>query len=403
MIKVTSYFGVFLLTTIFILTFFIFKEKSESLIPIFLLFLHHFIFSIGNISAVYLRSYKIFAPWILKEQIVTPVARLLFIITLVKFFDLGVLGQSLSYTLSTIFAFFLVIYFLIPFLKKQASQENKPSHIGTKELVKYSFPLGLMSSLDIIMFWMSVTLAGNFLMKKEAAFISVCISISLLALFLFNVLQPIFIPYIADCLRTNQFQETKNLYQTVNYWSAKWALFAVFFITVGSKPLLNTFGPEFSDAQTTLILMLPGFLFEAMFGATKQALIMAGIRWFNMLCLLMAIFVNIIASFLLVGPFQLNGIAMAISLSFFTLNFLRVVRFYMSFGILPMNKKHFINLSLLIITLLFLGCSIETLLKEEWLKITLGILIFISGFIVGFWKDGRLLLQQVLRQPDAPS
>ena len=390
-----SSFSVFILTIIFILIFFRFKEKSELLILILLLSFHHFIFAIGNISATYLRSYKIFAPWILKDQIVAPVTRLIFIIIFVKFLDLGVLGQSLSYALTSIFSFFLVIYFLIPFIKKQRLQEDRPSHISIKGLVKSSFPLGVMNGLELIMFWMSVTLAGSFLTAKEAALITVCITINLFVLFLFNVFQPIFSPYIADSLRTNQFQETKNLYQTVNYWSAKWGILAVFLIAIVSKTLLNTFGPEFSDAKTTLLLVLPGFLVEAMFGASKQGLIMGGIRWSNAIYLFLAILVNIIVSFLLMNTFHLNGIAVALSLSFLTLNFLRVVRFYISFGILPMNKRHFINLSLIMSTLLFLGCSIETFLKEEWQKTTLGLLIFTSGFILGFWKDGRFLLQQI--------
>ena len=399
-IEIISYFGISVLTVaaVFILIFWRVEDESRPLIAMFLITFQHFIFAIGNVCAAYLRGYKIFKPWILKEQVVTPAMLLILLVIFVKFLDLGILGYALAYALAITSAFCVVIYFLLPFLKKQISQKSKQSMIGIKEMVKFSFPLGMMGSLEQLVIWTSIALTGHFLAVKDAGLITVSIRLAIFVRFLLASLRPIFSPYIAELLRTDQSKEVKKLYQMVNYWSTKWALLTVFLIAIASETLLRIFGVEFLNAQIALYLVLPGIFFDSVCGAALDGLTMGGINWFGALSYLVAIVVNILFSYLLVEQFQINGMAIALSLSFFILNFLRGTRFYVRFRILPVNRKHLINLFFMFITLLFLGYFIHTFFTGRWEKLTLGFLVFVAGLAIGFWKDGRFFMEYILER-----
>ena len=398
-IKIIFIFGCIILSiaTIWIFDYY-HDSKKVLLVPMLLLTFQHFIFSIGSVGAAYLRGYKIFWPWILKEQLVAPLMQLVFLVVFVKLMDLGILGYSIAYALAITVSFIAVMYFFIPFIRKQIKEKKKDLTVANKEMIRFSFPLGVMSSLQVLIVWTSITLAGNFLTSRDAGLIAVCMRLAVFVQFLFLVLKPIFTPYIAEFIRLQNHGEVKRLYQMVNYWSAKWSLLIIFGILMSSKLLLSFFGTDFIFAEMVLYWILPGFFISSLLGAACESLVMSGIAWFNASCYAVAILVNIALCYLLVKYYQLNGIAIAFSGSLAILNLLMSMRFYLNFKILPLEQRQTVNLIIMVVALWILGYSVKIFFDEGWQQIVVGLAIFFAGMMASFWRDRKLFVEPILNK-----
>ena len=388
-LKLLSFCAFFFIPIGTILIFLFFPHSQRHLMAsMFLLTFQHFIFAIIHMAAGYLRGHKIFYPWMIKEHLFFPIMQLLLLVLFVKIFQMDVLGYALGYSLAVVLTVIPVLIYLIPFLKKEIKEKKPPKKISRRELLVFSFPLALMGALDLLTGSISVTLSGLLLGSKESGLISVFLRFGMLVQFLFLALRPIFSPYIARLLRGDgQEKELKDLYQSANFWSAKWSLCIIFQIALNASWILSFLGPDFESEVGGLLLILPGFFFMAVCGLAHQGVMMAGEKWHGAVSYFISIILNLVLSFLLFRSYGLNGVAIALSASFFILSFLGSLKFTLLCGVFPLHLKQTFFLALMSVLLFSLGYFIHMAVDPSGERFVLSTLVTILIFLIAFYQD----------------
>jgi len=228
---------------------------------------------IGSLAYIYIgfmRGLKLFKFTILTEQLVIPLSSLLGMFIFIKWQNLGVLGYSLGHGFSYIFALLFISYTTFKFGKMNLEKkfvinnkiQNRVSNHEIKSWLKFSLPLGVTSSLEPLLIWTSIIIAGWFLELAEVGKLAVCLRITFFARFFHIALGPIFGPYLAEHFKKGESAEFKNLYQSVIGWCTNWALIFSFVLILAPDFLLGLFGKDFVGIEWILIVTLVGSSIE---------------------------------------------------------------------------------------------------------------------------------------------
>lgn len=357
------------------------------LLPAKILCFQTFIIALGSVLAGYLRGVKIFWPVIAKDQFLFGIIHFLGVIVFIKIMKWDVLGYAISYTLATCIGF--IVVFIVVIKKIKTGISIQLSFQNWKSWSSFSFPLGIMNTVEPLINWSSILIVGYFLTATEVGQLSISLRLAFFIQFIFVSLQPIFSPYIADLIKDGNKLESEVLLGTVCYWSAKWALLFSFLLIHGAPFILSVFGDSYSSANICLYILVPGFVFEGLFGPIKQTLIMAGHSRVNLLNLLISLFLNIVLSFLFIPKFGLAGSALSFTLTYIFLNMVRIWQVYFYFKIMPFNRRQIRNLTLLLIGLAVLSMARVIVLKNE-LWFGLSLFCFLVGIIAVYWKDREI-------------
>ena len=347
------------------------------------------LWAIAHILVGYMRGLKIFAPAIVKDQLLFPIAQFVFLILFVKFMK-GVEAYTYAYTVGTILSLAYAVWALQKAPK--ATSTELADKALKREWIAFSFPLGMMTALETLVTWASVMAAGWYLTSSDVGHFSVCMRATLFVQFLFLALAPIFSPYMAELIKKGDRKEFKELYQVVTYWATKWGLFFAFALAVSAQDLLAVFGREYTDAALILILCLPGSFFEACLGSVKMSLVMAGHNRLNVWNFLFAIGLNVILSVILTPKYGLPGAAAAQSIALIALNMLRAFQFYYYVGLWPLNLRYLRNSIIIAVFLAACAVLINELPAGRTIKLSLAAIILTLGFIRAFWKDRAIFL-----------
>ncbi len=365
------------------------SSLEHLLLPARLLCFQTLIIALGSVFAGYLRGVKSFLPVIIREQFSFGILHFVGVVFFIKILGLDVLGYSISYAVATCIGFLILLAALLKKVKKDALIRVSFSQWRSWSL--FSFPLGVMGTLEPLLNWSSILLVGYFLTATEAGQFSLAARLAFFIQFIFVALQPIFSPFIGDLLKSGKTIESQQLLGTVCYWSAKWSLLFGFFLIHSTPFILSIFGDSYSGADLCLYILIPGFVFEGLFGPIKQTFIMAGHSRISLVNLTLSLVFNILLSFYLIPKMGIAGGALSFSVTYMVLNLLRVVQVYYYFKILPFNRRQVRNLTIIVIGLAVLsGARIFTLSSIAWCGLAL--IVFLAGIIVLYWKDRGLFV-----------
>lgn len=360
------------------------NNLNQLLIPARLLCLQTLIIALGSVFAGYLRGEKKFWSVILKDQFLFGISHFVGVIFFIKVLELDILGYAISYTVASCAGFIAVLIAVVKKIKEgfyiHLSIEN------WKAWSLFSFPLSVMNTLEPMINWSSILIVGFFLTAKDVGQISIALRLAFFIQFIFVALQPIFSPFIADLIKKGDSSESETLLSTVCYWSAKWSLLFSFFLFHSSPFILTFFGDSYSSANTCLLILIPGFLFEGLFGPIKQTLIMAGHIKVNLVNLFFSLFLNTVLSFLLIPQLGLSGGALSFTITYIILNLVRVGQIYIYFKIWPFRFQQVKNLSLIILALLIIS-TYSFIIIDIGHLFFLTLFFFLTGIVVLYWRD----------------
>ncbi len=365
------------------------SSLEHLLLPARILSLQTLIIALGSVFAGYLRGVKSFLPVIIREQFSFGILHFAGVVLFIKFAKLDVLGYSISYTVATCIGFLILLAALIKKIKNNVLV--RVSFSQWRSWSSFSFPLGVMSTLEPLLNWSSILLVGYFLTATQAGQFSLAARLAFFIQFIFVALQPIFSPFIGDLLKSGKTLESEALLGTVCYWSAKWSLLFGFFLVHGTPFILSIFGDSYLTSDLCLYILIPGFIFEGLFGPIKQTFIMAGYSRISLVNLLLSLFLNTLLSVFLIPKMGITGGALSYTVTYITLNLIRVVQMYYYFKLLPFNRRQARNLVILITGLTVLsGARIFTLSSTAWF--VLALFLFLAGIIILYWKDRTLFI-----------
>ncbi len=361
-------------------------------IPASILSVQTLIISLGSVISGYLRGVKYFLPSIIREQFSFGILHFIGVIFFIGVLGWNVTGYAISYSLATVAGFLIVLTAAVRYYKK--NRKRAFINITTGKWISwssFSFPLGLMNTLEPILNWSSIIIIGYLLTPVEVGQFSISARLTFFIQFAFVSLQPIFSPFIADLFKIGLKDKSEELLNVVCYWSAKWSVFFSFFLIHGSPYILSFFGNSYSPAESCMLILVPGFLFEGIFGPLKQTLIMAGHSKINVFNFVLSILLNIVLSCLLIPRMGIEGGALSFSLTYIGLNTLRIIQVYHYFKILPFNGRQTRQLLLIVVGLTMLSL-IRIIMMDALFCFIFATAVFAIGLIISFWKDMGLFI-----------
>ena len=238
-----------------------------------------------------------------------------------------------SYIISIIVSFLLSAYFLrrvFQFFKtKTRVIEMK------KELLFYSFPLLFSGVLISIVKWIDIFMVGFFRSISEVGIYNVALSTSYLMVIIPTAIMSLFLPIITENYSKKRYKEIRDISKDVIRWIFILNIIAFIFILTFSKEILRLmFGPEYILGNSSLIILLIGYLIFSFAHVHSNYLIMIKktrlILFINFVMVLLNIFLNLY----LIPLYGIIGGAIATSLSLITSY---ILSFYFSYKFSKIN------------------------------------------------------------------
>lgn len=261
-----------------------------------------------------------------QSNLVDQTLTVVFVLILIIFFKfisftLSLLEISYFYLIARILVFFIVIYFLLRIHK------IKYQGVFIKKVVFSSFSFFLSSFSRIISSNMDLLLIGFFLSSFEVAYYTVALKVSLLTVFIMQIVNSAISPKIASMFAANKLNELQNMLNKITLILLILSIFISAFIIVFGEQILTIWGEEYIEAYYVAIILTLGQLINVATGAVGQLLSMTGFERINR----NIHFLSLLLSFILFPIFiYFLGIIGAALVSAFITIFINLSRYYFS-------------------------------------------------------------------------
>ncbi len=353
-----------------------------------------------RISRSILLGFKMVKEKIISREISKSASTLIFVI-IFFYLGFGFFGTVFSYFLGFLVSFIMGIFFIktkiLPQLKK-----IRYANV-TKEILFFSFPLFMTSTIALIMSWTDVIMLGYFDTVYNVGIYESSLNLCILMTFVLDSFAFIILPVISELFSKNKIEEIRNIYKISTRWIFS-AVFPVFLLLIlfPGKILTTLFGSEFASGSTTLIILSLGYLVYITVGLTSQTITAIGKPKINFYYSFFAAISNILLNIILIPVYGMVGAAIAMTSSLLIQNILSINYLKKELQIKPYNKTYIKP----IISAIFLGILFYFILKPfDGIFFILGLLtfsffyLFIMLFIFkGLEKEDILIIKSIERR-----
>lgn len=266
-------------------------------------------------------------------NLVRPLSLLVFASTAV-FFRLSFHGIVFMDLLSMIFTFCVMsVYFVKrpPFELKLKLKFSEP----TKQLIRYSLPLLITSTLLNIMSWTATIMLGYF---KSAEVVGVYSAVSPLVGFLGMLINPmgfVYVPVVSKLWGENRTGLVGPIYQIMTKWCflLTFPIFVLIFVYPESL-LMNIYGANYASGALVLRILALGSIANSYFGFNYHTIMASGDSGLLMKCSLASAGMNFLLNLMLIPQYGIIGAAIASSVSF------SAIEVFMTFKIWKNQNMH---------------------------------------------------------------
>jgi O-antigen/teichoic acid export membrane protein len=236
--------------------------------------------------------------------------------------------------LSMIFTFGLMsVYFIKrpPFELKLKLKFSEP----TKQLIRYSLPLLITSTLLNIMSWTATMMLGYF---TSAEVVGVYSAVSPLVGFLGMLIGPmgfVYVPVVSKLCGENRAGLVGPIYQIMTKWCflLTFPIFALMFV-YPEFLLTNIYGAQYASGALVLRVLALGSIANSYFGFNYHTIMASGDSDLLMKCSLASAGMNVLLNFILIPQYGILGAAIASSVSFLS------IEVFMTFKIWKNQNMH---------------------------------------------------------------
>jgi O-antigen/teichoic acid export membrane protein len=273
-----------------------------------------------------------------------------------------------------------------------------------REVYWFSAALFGISMLEFVLAQTDKILLGAFLDVRQVGIYSVATTLVVFVPVLLQSVNQIFSPTIADLHARGEHALLGRLFQTLTKWILGLTLPLALVMIIFSKPMMRLFGAPFEEGWLVLSLGTVGQLVNAGVGSVGYLLLMSGhqarlVRVQG----IMAVFM-VVATFGLVRPWGMAGVALAAALTNALTNYLCLRQVRAALQLSPYNRTYLRLLGPGIASLLattgfrLLGRSWD--LHPEWFWIAMALVLSYASFcslaaLAGLDSDDRMIVRAV--------
>jgi O-antigen/teichoic acid export membrane protein len=264
--------------------------------------------------------------WVVfRENLLTPLG---FLCLIIVFASAGSALSSqaawigLAYFTATLIGLGFLIGSLrgVKFFEKQAPEVTVDSSLAP--LLKYSWPLFLITLVGLSWSEIDCLLLGLYTSPEQVAYYGVAIRIMALVGFPLLAVNAVVPPLFVRFYEQGDFHSLETLAQTTARWMYYLALPTTLLIILLSSELLSLFGPEFTRAKLSLIILTLAQLINVGSGSVGYILNMSGRQWSFLFIQILTALIITPLMVILAAKLGLIGVALAKGLGLAGLNIL---------------------------------------------------------------------------------
>lgn len=280
----------------------------------------------------------------------------------------------ISYNLIAIV--FLIYYFKIhKSLTNHRFKLNFDRKIG-EEILIFSIPILFVEMMNNLMGWTDTIMIGYFLKEASVGFYNVAKPLSLLINTSMIASAFIYVPIATDLFAKKRFNENKVIYSVLTKWICIITLpIAIVLFFYAEEVIKIIFGIEYISATIPLKILTLTYFIQIIVGPVGHTLTAFGKTKFLMYSTIFSLIINIILNIILIPKFGISGAAIATSISFLILIFIKTLKLFSVSKIHSMKKENIIPLTLTIFISSLSIYFLKNFPTQNILKIILTILI----------------------------
>ncbi|ELZ97026.1 polysaccharide biosynthesis protein [Haloferax mucosum ATCC BAA-1512] len=252
----------------------------------------------------------------------------------------SVFGAAVGWVVASVLTLLSAIYFLC----KRTPILHVDSN-GTRfaELLKFSMPLMLASSMGIVLGFGDNLLIGFYLDSAAIGRYDPAFLLSSMVTTGLTVFSYMFLPTFSELHGKGEYEEMDNLYGVVTKWIVSLTLpVYLVFAAFPASVLEIFFGDAYTSAAPVLVILATGSLINAAVGLCVQGLVATGSTRFIMYTNSFAAISNVVLNILLIPQFGIIGAALASATTTAGYNLLYAYRVYQEMNIAPVPRAVFL-------------------------------------------------------------
>lgn len=218
---------------------------------------------------------------------------------------IAMLLYLISMLLSLLFSIVLFNKSLYPEVK------NTPSIFLTKEWIKVSTPLLIISGLQIVMGQMDIIMLGSIVGTEESGIYSTAHRVAILSLIGLQAVNMIAAPLISEFFNLGDMRRLQRMVGLASWWIFSVSLVSSILLILFGKWVLSLFGLVFIQAYIPLLILIIGNVFNALCGSVGFILNMTGNQNISIRIIASALVLNLVLNTILIPEFGMMGAAIA--------------------------------------------------------------------------------------------
>jgi O-antigen/teichoic acid export membrane protein len=316
----------------------------------------------------------------------------------------GLRGYLVAQIASAMIVLLLLLAAVWRLTPKQARYAPHIAVPMEREVFWFSAAVFGVSFLEFVLGQADKILLGAFLDVRQVGIYAVAGTLVAFVPVALQSVNQIFSPIIADLHARGEHGLLGRLFQTLTKWILGFTLPLAFVMMIFSKPLMRLFGAAFEAGWLVLTLGALGQLVNAGTGSVGYLLLMSGnqarlIR----VQIVMAIFM-VVATFGLVRPFGMAGVALAAALTNVVNNYLCLRQVRAALRLSPYNRTYLRLLVPAIASLALTGALQRMVgiynLHPDWLWVAIALVVSYSSFsglalLAGLDNDDKMIVAAV--------
>ncbi|MCP3683593.1 MAG: flippase [bacterium] len=210
----------------------------------------------------------------------------------------------------------------------------------TKELLLFSLPLLVTSTLDMIILWIDTMMLGGFKSSTDVGLYSAAQPLAMFISAPLAAITLIYLPIASRLHARHSGAEIKRNYIILTKWLCSVTLPVFLMLFLYPDPILTSlFGEGYSEASNTLRILSAGFIINNLMGPNRATLIALGktsfMMWASAVTAILAIALNVA----LIPPLGVEGAAIASVISITSVNLICNWKIYSLNRILPFDRN----------------------------------------------------------------
>ena len=272
-----------------------------------------------------------------------------------------------------------------------------------KDLIKFSFPLGISEFLNIMLHRASLLILAFYVSPLEMAAYAACEMLVRAVAGVRNAFDPILSPVISEALQENDFQRVEYNLKLTTRWVIALAVPVISAFVFFGREILEVIDPQFKSAALILSALSFGYALNSTLGLNGWVLTMAGHSWLLLINNGISALTNVVLALILIPRYGILGGAIATSVGVIVMVVLVFIQVAWMKKIQPLSwasARIILVGALSLILLLWLSPQLP---ENGLMRIFLGMTFFFIAYLIlwrllAFEKEDQHLLGKILKR-----